>query len=78
MRKQISPTCLALIIRKMNGPMNVSVASQKTRSKLHTKIFESIKESNQNREHLVHLVNREHLVHLVNQTQVIFPIAVVN
>ena len=69
MRKQISPTCLALIIRKMNRPMNVSVASQKTRSKLHTKIFESIKESVQ---------NREHLVHLVNQTQVIFPTAFVN
>ena len=69
MRKQISPTCLTLIIRKMNGPMNVSVASQNTRSKLHTKIFESIKESNQ---------NGEHLVHLMNETQVIFPIAVVN
>ena len=29
----------------MNGPMNTSVASQKTRGKLHWKIFERIKES---------------------------------
>ena len=29
----------------MNGPMNGSVASQKTRRKLHKKIYERIKES---------------------------------
>ena len=29
----------------MNGPMNRSVASQKTRRKLHKKIYERIKES---------------------------------
>ena len=29
----------------MNGPMNASAASQKTRRKLHKKLFERIKES---------------------------------
>ena len=29
----------------MNGPMNASAASQKTRRKFHRKVFERIKES---------------------------------
>ena len=45
LKKQISPTCIVLIVGNMNGSINASVSSQKTRMKLRRKVFERIKES---------------------------------
>ena len=50
---KIQTSALLVLIKKLAGNMNASVANQKTRIKLHMKIFERIKKSNE--KHLVNL-----------------------
>ena len=55
----------------MNGPMNGSFTSQKTKNKLHKKIFEKIKESKWG---TFFKSNESNIL----ETQFIFPIAIKN